>query len=374
MSQKAPGKAHRKGISLVEIMRRFPDDASAEAYFVERRWPDGPACPHCGSTNVQSGTKHKTMPYRCREKECAKRFSAKSGTVMEGSKLGFQVWMVATFLLSTNLKSVSSMKLHRDLDITQKSAWFLAHRLRRALDRDGDMFAGPVEVDETYFGGKRRNMSNAKRKELSGTGRGAVGKVAVVGIKDRETKHVRARVVEATDKFTLQGFVVEHTAPGATVYTDEASAYEWLPFKHESVKHSVSQYVRGMAHTNGAESFWSMLKRAHMGTFHKMSPKHLDRYVTEFEGRQNVRENDTIDQLGAMVEGMEGKRLTYKGLIAPNGLESGVRGSEIPSCVLLSLYFNKLIFIHLTILSFDNSAPNTAQWLARRRSTPSLSD
>ena len=324
---KAPGKAHRRGISLVEIMRRFPDDASAEAYFVERRWPDGPACPHCGSTNVQSGTKHKTMPYRCREKECAKRFSAKSGTVMEGSKLGFQVWMVATFLLSTNLKSVSSMKLHRDLDITQKSAWFLAHRLRRALDRDGDMFAGPVEVDETYFGGKRRNMSNAKRKELAGTGRGAVGKVAVVGIKDRETKHVRARVVEATDKPTLQGFVVEHTAPGATVYTDEASAYEGLPFKHESVKHSISQYVRGMAHTNGAESFWSMLKRAHMGTFHKMSPKHLHRYVDEFEGRQNVRDDDTIDQLGAMVLGMEGKRLRYGELIAPNGLESGARSA-----------------------------------------------
>ena len=151
---------------------------------------------------------------------------------MEGSKLGFQVWMIATFLLSTNLKSVSSMKLHRDLEITQKSAWFLAHRLRRALDRDGDMFAGPVEVDETYIGGKRKNMSNAKRKELAGTGRGAVGKTAVVGIKDRETKNVRAKVVE-------------NTAPGATVYTDEASAYEGLPFTHESVKHSVSEYVRG---------------------------------------------------------------------------------------------------------------------------------
>ena len=224
MSQKAPGKSHRNGISLIEIMRKFPDDATAEAYFVEQRWPNGPACPHCGSTNVQSGTAHKTMPYRCREKECAKRFSAKSGTVMEGSKLGFQIWMIATFLLSTNLKSVSSMKLHRDLDITQKSAWFLAHRLRRALDRDGSQFSGPVEVDETYFGGKRRNMSNAKRKELAGTGRGAVGKVAVVGIKDRETKHVRAKVVEATDKSTLQGFVVEHTAPGAIVYTDEASS------------------------------------------------------------------------------------------------------------------------------------------------------
>ena len=327
MTKKAPGKAHRKGLSLMEIMRKFPDDETAEAWFIEQRWPTGVACPHCGSTNVQSGTKHKTMPYRCREKECAKRFSAKTGTVMEGSKLGLQVWMIATFLLSTNLKSVSSMKLHRDLEITQKSAWFLAHRLRRALDRDGDMFAGPVEVDETYMGGKRKNMSNAKRKELAGTGRGAVGKVAVVGIKDRETKHVRAKVVEATDKATLQGFVVEHTAPGATVYTDEASAYEGLPFPHESVKHGVSEYVRGMAHTNGAESFWSMLKRAHMGTFHKMSPKHLDRYVTEFAGRQNVRENDTIDQLGAMVQGMEGKRLTYDELIAPNGLDSGARGA-----------------------------------------------
>ena len=327
MAQKAPGKAHRKGISLVEIMRRFPDDASAEAYFIEQRWPNGVACPHCGSTNIQSGTKHKTMPYRCREKPCAKRFSAKTGTVMEGSKLDFQVWMVATFLLSTNVKSVSSMKLHRDLEITQKSAWFLAHRLRRALDRDGEMFAGPVEVDETYIGGKRKNMSNAKRKVLAGTGRGAVGKVAVVGIKDRETKNVRAKVVEATDKATLQGFVVENTAPGATVYTDEASAYEGLPFPHESVKHSVSEYVRGMAHTNGAESFWSMLKRAHMGTFHKMSPKHLHRYLDEFEGRQNVRENDTIDQLGAMVQGMEGKRLRYDELIASNGLDSGARGA-----------------------------------------------
>ena len=216
MPQKAPGKAHRKGISLVEIIRRFPDDASAEAYFAEQRWPNGVACPHCGSTNVQSGTKHKTMLYRCREKECAKRFSAKTGTVMEGSKLGFQVWMIATFLLSTNLKSVSSMKLHRDLEITQKSAWFLAHRLRRALNRDGDMFVGSVEVDETYIGGKRKNMSNAKRKELAGTGRGAVGKTAVVGIKDRETKNVRAKVVENTDKATLQDFVVENTAPGAT--------------------------------------------------------------------------------------------------------------------------------------------------------------
>ena len=159
------------------------------------------------------------------------------------------------------------------------------------------MFAGPVEVDETYFGGKRRNMSNAKRKELADTGRGAVGKVAVVGVKDRATKQVSAKVVTSTDKDTLQGFVSEHTEPGATVYSDDAVAYESLPFNHATVKHSLFEYVRGDVHTNGIESLWSMLKRAHKGTFHKLSPKHLDRYVQEFAGRHNLREQDTIEQL-----------------------------------------------------------------------------
>ena len=154
---------------MVALFRRFPDDATVEAWFIKRRWPEGVHCPHCGSTNVQTGAKHKTMPNRCREKECAKRFSAKTGTVMEGSKLGFQVWMIATYLLSTSLKSVSSMKLYRDLSINQRSARFLAHRLRKALAEDGGVFDGPVEVDETYFGGRRKNMSNAKRKTLKDT-------------------------------------------------------------------------------------------------------------------------------------------------------------------------------------------------------------
>ncbi len=181
------------------------------------------------------------------EKECAKRFSAKTGTVMKGSKLGFQVWMVATFLLSINLKSVSSMKLHRDLSINQRSAWFLAHRLRIALAEKGGVFAGPVEVDETYFDGRRKNMSNARRKELAGTGRGAVGKMAVIGAKDRETNQVAAKVIERTDARTLQGFVRAHAAPGATVYSDDASAYESLPFDHETVTHSLSEYVGAMS-------------------------------------------------------------------------------------------------------------------------------
>ena len=325
MTRKAPGKAHREGISLAQLFRPFPDDATAEAWFVKKRWPNGIHCPHCGSDNVQTGAKHKTMPYRCREKECAKRFSTKTGTVMEGSKLGFQLWMIATYLLCTSLKSVSSMKLHRDLDINQRSAWFLAHRLRVALAQEGGIFTGPVEVDETYFGGRRRNMSNAKRKSLKDAGRGAVGKVAVVGAKDRKTNSVTARVVKTTDKPTLQGFVNEHTAPDATVFTDEASAYEGIPFDHETVKHSLSEYVRGNVHTNGIESLWSMMKRAHKGTFHKLSPKHLDRYVQEFAARHNLRERDTIDIMAAVSEGGVGKRLRYDELIAPNCLPNRAR-------------------------------------------------
>ena len=256
---KGPGKSHCEGISLIEIVRQFPDDETAEAWYVKQRWPHGIACPHCGSMNVQTGAKHKTMPYRCREKECAKRFSAKTGTVMESSKLGFQVWIIATFLLSTNLKGVSSMKLHRDLGINQRSAWFLAHRLRVALTQEGSPFDGPVEVDETYFGGKRKNMSNAKRKTLEG--RGAVGKTAVIGAKDRDTNKVSARVVDSTDRQTLQGFVRTNAKKGAKVYTDDAAAYQGMKnVEHETVKHSVSEYVRGKPHTNGIESFWAMLK------------------------------------------------------------------------------------------------------------------
>ena len=329
MSKKAPGKSHRTGISMVELFRRFPDDAAAEAWLIKQRWPDGVVCPHCGSPNVQTGAKHKTMPYRCREKECAKRFSLKTGTVMEGSKLGYQAWVIATYQMSTNLKSVSSMKLHRDLNINQRSAWFLAHRLRVALSEEGGIFSGPVEVDETYFGGKRKNMSNARRKELAdqGAGRGSVGKTAVVGVKDRSTRQVAAKVVERTDAATLQGFVIDHANPEATVYSDDSSAYESLPFNHETVRHSLSEYVRGEIHTNGIESLWSMLKRAHTGTFHKLSPKHLDRYVQEFASRHNLRDKDTIDIMAAVAGGMRGKRLRYRDLIAPNGLSSGARSA-----------------------------------------------
>ena len=325
MGKKAPGKSHREGISFVKIMRMFPDNATAEAWFAKHRWPDGPYCPGCGSVNVQTGANHKTMPYRCREKGCRKKFSVRTGTVMEASNLGYQTWAVAIYLSLTSLKSVSSMKLHRDLEITQKSAWHLAHRLRTALSDDGKgLFTGPAEADETYMGGKRANMPRAKRKVLKG--RGAVGKSIVAGVKDRKTNEVRAQVVTSNDSKTLQSFVRDHVREGAVIYTDEHGAYRGIAgFDHEAVNHSVGEYVRGLAHTQGIDSFWAALKRAHKGTFHKISPKHLDRYVQEFAGKHNIREADTLAQMVGTARAMLGKRLRYGDLIADNGLDSGAR-------------------------------------------------
>ena len=315
MSQPAPGKYYRDGLSLIDLFAMFPDNATAERWFVAQRWPDEVACPRCGSTNVLKAAKHKTMPYRCREKACraknSGRFSARTGTALEGSNIGFQKWMIAIYLLATNLKGVSSMKLHRDLKISQRSAWFLAHRLRTAWARPGGIFAGPVEVDETFIGGKARSMHRDKRDEIGPDGMG--NKVKVAGVRDRETGKVRAEVLPDAEPETLRALVTD-TAPAAKVYSDGEPAYDRLPNEHESVSHSVGEYVRGQAHVNGMESFWAMLKRGFVGTYHRMSPEHLHRYVAEFEGRHNDRPRHTIDQMVVIVLGLEGKRLKYDDL------------------------------------------------------------
>ena len=206
------------------------------------------------------------------------------------------------------------MKLHRDIKVTQKTAWFMLHRLREAWAHPKeDRFSGPVEVDETYFGGREGSKHAHKKQRL---GRGTVGKSVVAGAKDRATGQISAAVVEGTDAKTLQGFVAAHAADGATIYTDEHGAYKGMPFEHESVRHSRGEYVRNDVHTQGIESFWAMLKRAHKGTFHKISPKHLQRYVNEFAGKHGIRDQDTIDQMNSIVAGMIVKRLLYRELVS----------------------------------------------------------
>ena len=330
MTKKAPGKSHREGMTLVQLMDRFATEHHAVEWFESIFWPSDRCCGHCGSMNTYETPKRKPQPYRCRD--CKSYFSVRTGTLLESSRIPLRKWAIAIYLCLTSLKGVSSMKLHRDIGVTQKTAWFMIHRIREAWSAqdDNDYFGGPVEVDETFFGGKRANMSNQKRKELKDTGRGPVGKTAVVGLKDRETKKVSAKVVDSTDAATLIPFVEEHAANGSTIYTDDASAYNSLPmifngYQHESVKHSVKEFVRGQVHTNGVESFWSMLKRAHKGTFHKISPKHLNRYVQEFAGRHNMRESGTIDQMRETVAQFVGRRLLYRSLIADNGLSSAAR-------------------------------------------------
>lgn len=312
---KSPGKAHRITISVMQLADMFPDEASAVTWFESIYWPNERVCGHCGSTKTRTTTPKQPMPYRCQD--CKKYFSVRTGTAMQSSRLPLRKWAFAIYLYVTSLKSVSSMKLHRDIKVTQKTAWFMLHRLRQAWDEAGSLppFSGPVEADETYVGGKEHNKPLSKRRRK---GRGTVGKAAVVGVKDRKTNKVRARHVERTDAATLQGFVDENTQLGAKVYTDNSRAYVTLRkrYQHEAVNHGVLEYVRGQAHTNGIESFWSMFKRAHKGTFHKMSKKHLHRYVAEFAERHNLREFDTIELMRDVAARMIGKRLMYADLIS----------------------------------------------------------
>jgi len=266
MAESAPGRHYRKGITLIEAVNKFGNDEAAEAWFVQRRWKDGIKCVSCQSNRIATrkpSAKRKTPVYHCND--CKKDFTVKTGTIMHDSRLSLSKWALAFYLFSTNLKGVSSMKLHRDLGITQKSAWHLAHRIRETWDDASEKFAGEVEVDETYVGGKAGNKHASKKLRA---GRGTVGKTAVVGMKERESKKVSAQVIEAVDRPTLHEFVTDNTDSDTIVYTDEAKAYRGMPRHHATVKHSVGEYVREQAHTNGMESFWSMLKRGFTGTYH----------------------------------------------------------------------------------------------------------
>lgn len=307
--------------TLQQAIIFFADPVNCREYMVARRWPNGVTCPKCGSSNVLFMEKYNR--WHCREKHAAPQFTLKTGTIFEDSPLGLDKWLTAMWMIVNCRNGVSSWEISRTLKITQKSAWFMDHRIRLALQQ-GSLVklggnSGEVEADETFIGGKARNMHKAvKARRISGTG--GRDKTAVMGLLER-SGHVRTVVVENRRKQVLQAEVKKHVEAGAALYTDFLLSYEGLAseYQHKVVDHAV-EYVNGRIHTNGLENFWSLLKRGLNGTYVSVEPFHLFRYLDEQAFRYNYRKDESGKKLGdgqrfsIALSQIVGKRITYKEL------------------------------------------------------------
>ncbi|MCY3970636.1 MAG: IS1595 family transposase [Acidobacteria bacterium] len=316
--------ADPSAVTLLELARRFPDEEAAARWFESVFWPDGVKwCPHCGGDDTHA-CKHPTMPYRCRE--CRGYFGLRTGTIMAKSPLPLLKWLYAIYLDVTAPKGISSVQLGKDIGVCQKTAWFMQQRIREGFETSAmrDQLRGTVEVDETFVGGKQPTRHRRDRRRYSAADNW--GKTIVVGAIERNGRAV-AVPIRSNDALTLTHFVRLHVRFASRVFTDDHGGYEDLmeSYRHRTVKHSRGEYVRPGTdiHTNTIESFWSGFKRAFKGTYHKLSPKHLHRYLNEFTWRHNVRHLGTLDRMKEAAERMVCRRLRYRDLIMPNGLPSG---------------------------------------------------
>jgi transposase-like protein len=299
--------------TLQDAIVYFSDDIVCLNFVASLRWTDGiPTCPRCG--HEKTSFLKTRLIWKC--KGCKKQFSIKFNTIFEDSPLGLDKWLTAIWLISNAKNGISSYELHRAIGITQKSAWFVLHRIREAMKAGTfEKLSGTIEVDETYVGGLSKNMHTSKRKDLAMKRGLKSSKTAVMGMLQRKGR-VRAKVIHKADRINLQDEIRTHVVIGSDIYTDDHKGYDGLhdAYAHDVVNHSI-EYVRGNVHTNSIENFWSLLKRTIKGTYISVAPEHLQKYVEEQAFRYNEREGNDQQRFVALLESISGKRLTYAQLI-----------------------------------------------------------
>lgn len=305
--------------NLIELIKSMPDEATCRDYVAKQRWENGQAvCPYCGHGkcyNIEGGKR-----YKCGSKTCYKKFSVITGTIMEASNLPLIKWLTAIYLVSSHKKGISSYQLGRDLQIAQKNAWFVLHRIREMLRvKEGLMLDNIVEIDETYIGGKVPNMSKTKRTKLRETGNSLNTKTMVMGMVERSGNLKLVPVHASVNSMAMQTVVNANVDKDAVVITDSLAAYNGLDKQyaaHEIVNHSEQEYVRdGVFHTNTIEGAFSLLKRSIIGIYHQVTPKHLSRYCDETMYRYNLRKMTDVQRFNYTMTNIEG-RLKYKALIS----------------------------------------------------------